>query len=255
MLKRLFSFGLFFLCAILLTGCNQVRDLTEEETRLIAEYAVSLLLKHDTNYTDRIDEGDKEAEKKSLEMETAQTQENTEGAVTTEAQDTSAGKDEERESDSAEDGVGLEEPVGTESDIAKIAGIEGASITYKDYMVTDKYPAADEEGEYIYLEAPEGYQLLIVKFKVVSTSEASVDVSLLNKEIGYSIVLNDGKTTNSMLTILMEDLGTLETTVNPGEEQEAVLAFQISDDRKDQLETMNLMINYNEKDNMITILK
>ena len=57
-----------------------------------------------------------------------------------------------------------------------------------------------------------------------------------------------------MLTILMNDLGTLDTSVNPGESQEAVLVFQISEDMKEQLQSVRLYVNYNDVDNAIDIL-
>lgn len=58
-----------------------------------------------------------------------------------------------------------------------------------------------------------------------------------------------------MLTILTEDLGTYDMTVHPDKEEKAVLVFQIADDVKEKLETIELKIHYNGTDNMITILK
>lgn len=251
MLKRFFSLNLLILCGILLTGCNTVRDLSEDETRLIAEYAASVLLKYDINYTDRIDEGDKALEdKKSEESENQSTQEE----VTTQ-EDTLGAPLADSENAGKEKDTDLTASVGTESDIAKIAGINGASITYKDYLITKEYPTGEENGEAVALETEEGHQLLVLQFKVMCTSESPVDISLMDKAIEYQVICNGNLAAQPMLTILTEDLGTYDMTVHPDKEEKAVLVFQIADDVKEKLETIELKIHYNGTDNMITILK
>lgn len=249
--KKIRYFICFILCSALLSGCNNVVDLTDEETKLIAEYAAEVLLKYDVNYTDRIDEGEEE----TLENEAASDTEDSAAKIAngtsateetnTEIEDTVSESNDAETSDSNE---------GAEEDIAKIAGISGVSITYKDYLITDQYPAAEEEDKFIYLDASEGHRLLAVRFKVVNTTQNIVDVSLIDKEIHYSIICNDEKAADAMLTILMEDLGTLEATLNPGEEQEAVLVFQISEDMENKLNSIKLKTVYNNIDNIINIL-
>jgi hypothetical protein len=56
-----------------------------------------------------------------------------------------------------------------------------------------------------------------------------------------------------MLTILMEDLGNLETSVKPGESQEAVLVFQVSDSMKDAIDSIELNVSCDDVDNVIKI--
>lgn len=249
--KRIRYFICFILCSVLLSGCSSVVDLTDEETKLIAEYAAEVLLKYDVNYTDRIDEGERE----TLQKENAA---DTEGSAADTVDETSATetidtetKDTVSDSDNTEPSASSE---GAEEDIAKIAGISGASITYKDYIITDQYPAAEEEDGFISLDASEGHKLLVVRFKVVNTTQDMLDISLLDKEIEYSIICNDDRTADAMLTILMEDLSTLEITLNPGEEQEAVLVFQISKDMENKLDSIKLKTVYNNTDNIINIL-
>lgn len=254
---------------MLLVGCGEVIDLTEEETQLIAEYAAELLLKYDINYVDRIDEGNEKAEEMSSEAlestvegevttEQVTSEVSTTESVTTEQQtsdESTEQTDSEEMTDNDSSGVTDDKLVGTESDIAVIAGIDGAKITFRDYSIVDMYPATDEQGEFIYLEASEGYQLLVLQFDVVNTTSEVVSVSLLDKKLDYRIVCNGTKAANPMLTILMDDLGTLETNVEPNISQEAVLIFQISDGMQESLETMDLYVTYNEIENVIQILQ
>lgn len=243
---------MLILCSSVLLGCNQVIDLTEEETRLIAEYTAEMLLKYDTNYTDRIDDGENALlevqEASSEEILQEDTQETTEEEKTE-----SSSKD-----DSASEDVSGEETevlVSSEENLAKVAGIDGITITCKDYLLTEKYPATDEQGEFIYLDAAEGYQLLVLQFGVANATEEPITISLLDKEIDYRLVCNDNLAAKPMLTILLNDLGTLETTVNPDKEQEAVLVFQIADDIGNNLDTIELKMNYNNIENSIMILE
>lgn len=242
MMKKWLSLLMLSACVFFLAGCNDMKDLTDEETELIAEYAAGLLLKYDADYVDRIDEGDKAAQEMTEEASTEQ--EDTQETVT----------EEQNVQDTEDDASTEERTVGSESDIAKIAGITGVSISLKDYQIVDRYPEAEEGDTVVGVEATDGYQLLVIRFQVQNTTENVVDVSLMDKQLDYHIVCNGANAANPMLTILMNDLGTLETAVQPGEEQEAVLLFQISDSMKEQLESMELYINYNDVDNVIEIL-
>jgi hypothetical protein len=236
----------FVLCCLVLTGCNEVIDLSDEQSSMIAEYAAGLLLKYDVNYEDRVDEGEKEiVELDEQTTEDLTSEEQTEEVTTETLSD---------ETEQAEDeGQSTEQVAGTESDIAKIAGIQGVSITYDDYLIAEQYPATDEEGEYIYLDASDGYELLVLRFQVANVTENMVDVSLMDKALDYRIVCNGSKAAKPMLTILMEDLGNLETSVKPGESQEAVLVFQISDSMKDAIDSIELNVSCDNVDNVIKI--
>ena len=145
--------------------------------------------------------------------------------------------------------------ISNEENLAKIAGIDGITITCKDYLLTDKYPTTDEQGEFIHLDAAEGYQLLVLRFNVANETKEPITISLLNKEIDYRVVCNGNLAAKSMLTILLNDLGTLETTVSPDKEEEAVLVFQIADDIQSNLDSVELKMNYNNLENTIMILE
>lgn len=252
MLKRILVLTLVGISAFVFTGCGKVQELTEEETQLIAEYSAGLLLKYDQKYVDRIDEGEKEAsEITSEDEEPVTTEEVTTEAVTEEPRqgmDISGGIS--SDNTSPEELAGA----GQESDIAKIAGVDGVAITYDSYVITEHYPDGGDMEQLVDLQASEGYKLLVLRFKVTGQGEGMVDVSLADKELEYRIVCNGTKAAVPMLTILPDDLGTLVTSVDNGQEQEAVLVFQISDSVEEQLESIELYIQYNNIDNAIKIL-
>lgn len=262
MSKRYFALIVTFAICIVLTGCEDVIDLTDTEQRLIAEYAGELLLKYDVNFDDRLDSGQKIEEEMASEAEELGETEvmTTEAATSEEASEednteTENGRNLDSnidDTDNAEDSGSKE--IGTESDIAAIAGLGGLSITYKDYIISDQYPAGDEGDDFISVDASEGYQLLVLRFNVTNTSSDTVNFTMLDEPIDYRIVCNGSHAANPMLTILMNDLGTIEATLTPDETQEAVLVFQVSESMKDGLESMELKVQYNNVENVIKIL-
>ena len=277
MSKKLLSLILLLTAGVLLTGCNDVIDLTDTETKLIAEYAGELMLKYDVYFVDRLYEGEKiekemEEEGLSDDEDTSETSEeiteaSTEATTEASTEDANKGKalnnqiDDTGVDDGNVIGDGSDNTgnksnitVGTESDIAKIIGLNGISITYKDYLITDHYPATDADGQFIYLDATPGYQLLVLRFDVKNITADTVKFTMLDEAVDYTIVCNNKNAANPMLTILLNDLGTMEAVLSPEENQEGVLIFQISDDMQSKLQNMDLKVQYNNAENVIKIL-
>ena len=241
MFKKVLWLGMLAVLCIGTCGCTQVIDLTDDETKLIAEYAADLLLSHDRGYDDRLQEGETELE------ESTDTEEQTTTEITSEAS---------TETEQPADGT-VDEPAVTEGsldDIAQIAGIEGVSIRYQDYEIVKQYPTSEDGENAVQLDAPDGYELLVLRFDVAATQEPQASVSLMEQDINYELVCNGSLAAKPMLTILTNDLTTLETNVSPGQGTQAVLVFQIAESEAGQLDSMELRVTYNNVRNVITIL-
>ncbi|MGN0437881.1 MAG: hypothetical protein ACI4F4_05100 [Lachnospiraceae bacterium] len=256
-MKRLSKFMVVLFCFLCLSGCTKVQDLTDHETKVIAEYAADLLLKYDISFDDRISEGEYKLKKQEERGQTVTTEavfEETTEEITTEEMTT-----ENRQGEFVSGTIGDMESVQDDSsassvtDIATIIGQDDLSITYHDYIITDQYPATDEDGKFIYLEASEGYDLLVLRFQIKNKTSHVCSLSLLNEKIDYKIVCNGNKAAKPMLTILMDDLSTLETTIESEGIQDAVLVFQVSDALKDKLETIQLYVDYNGSSHVMNI--
>lgn len=250
--KKICVFCVALAFSFLLTGCNDVKDLTSDETKMIAEYAADLLLKYDVSFDDKLNDGESKLSKNPNDTQEDTTQEAS-SEVTEETSTTETGGNDVSGKLEESTDAGSSEDVSSITDIASVIGNQEVSITYKDYMITKQYPATDEEGKFIYLDASEGYDLLVVHFNVATTSNHSVDLSLIDEDVDYKLVCNGSKSARPMLTLLLEDLGTLETTVNPSESQDAVLVFQISDSMKDQIEQLQLYISYQNENSVMDL--
>lgn len=244
-MKKLWCLLTVSMMAFALTGCGT--DLTNRETRVIAEYAADLLLKYDKNYQERLEE---ESSEDVLTETTEMVVVTTETASDTEAEpdaDTTEGTEE------AVSETEAPAPIESISDIAEVVGLEGISVQYNRCMFLDRYPSLDQDGMFIYLEADPGYKLVVLKFDIVNHTQESQTVNLLDAGLDYQLVLNETKAAKPMLTILMDDLGTYQAVIPANEEQAAVLVFQMSESLTNDIQSLNLKVTYQNQENMIQI--
>lgn len=269
--KKLWCLLAILTMTFVLTGCSDI-DLTEEENRMIAEYAADLLLKYDSEYQESLLEDESGTEEltteeaSSEEMTTevtteATTEEPTTEEITTEEPSTEVQDGEMddtsdvsgNDSSESEDASIPPSDTGSIVDIADMVGIADASITYNRCMFLDRYPSLDQDGTFIYLEADPGYKLVVVKFDITNHSSHDTTIDLLNTDIDYRLVMNGNKAAKPMLTILMDDLGTFSSAVPANSEQSAVLVFQMSDNLVDKIESLIIRVTYQDDEQIIYI--
>ena len=246
-MKKLWCLLAILVLSVTLTGCGV--ELSEEENRVIAEYAADLLLKYDRDYTSSLVEEEVPATEQTTQAPSTDstTEGTTEEPSTQPPQESSS-----TESPASEDTTGSSDAAG-EIDSGKIVGLEGISITYNQCMFLDRYPSVDQDGAFIYLEADPGYQLVVIKFDIANITAQDIAVDLLNTDINYKLVYNQTKAASPMLTILMDDLGTYESVVPAGNEQSAVLVFQISKDLISQIQSLDIRVTYKNEESVIHI--
>ena len=262
-------------CCLLLglCGCDKVKDLSDEENYLIAEYAAEMLLKYNRKYHMKYDPDavaetelsteiteDTTTEEVTTEEPTTEeitTEKATTEAVTekesTEEKNTSAGKTtegDERDGNKVTpvapdtettSGVVADQP--KDFDIAGIIGEENVSVKYSYYILADSYPSYDQDGVYIEIQAPSGHKLLVLKFAIENKTNDEQDIDFYSKDIGYNIIINNSKSAKQMLTILMDDLYTYQKKIDASARDEAVLLFSVSDTIASSLEDIKLRVS------------
>ena len=200
---------------LFLTGCGNSFDampnLTEEESRLIAEYAASILIKHDKNagnwqvirrlrllMKERPHCGPIQRRFQALlEDETEETSE--------EGQENSTS--EERPS----------EPVAAAFEgIAQFCGLDGFRIEYVGHSICDSYPPADSEELVFAMDATAGNLLLVLQFVAENTTAEDLELNTLDRNIRFRISVNDGEMSNALSTLLLDDLASYKEVVPAG---------------------------------------
>ena len=213
------------MCMLLLTGCGvSTLDLSEENEKIITEYAVGLLLKYDVNHHNRLVDTSvvPQVEVAPLPVETvAPPDVNSENL--------------------ADDAT---EPVAEKVylDIAQAIDLEGVSIQYKNYGYYDSYPVAEESDASFSLIATENNKLLVIFFDLTNTTQETKDIDLISKNIQYKIKVNNNTNKTALTTMLMDDMGTFKDAIEPGSTAQVVLVIEVKAEEAVNVEELQLTI-------------
>lgn len=244
-MKKALTLGIVMVLSLFVVGCEKTIELTDEENYLIAEYAADLLIKYDNNLDSKYYGLDFQS---PHEIELATPADATESEPTTEAQAPTTEAAPEEGTDSVPEMDSVSEVNAdynySEFDLAEFLGVENVSAKYQHYMLTDMYPAYDHDGMYIEVQAPEGYKLLVLRFKFDNKTNLAQIVNLYEKDVDYRIIVNNRKSAKHMLTILMDDLYTYDATIEASGIDEAVLLFQVSDSVAQDITDLKLKTEY-----------
>lgn len=226
MRKKIISLGIAGLL-ICITGCgNTIPEMDEQQEKLVVEYMAGTLLKYDVNHVSKLTQ---------LPVEQTEVEESTQPedeAVKEDGADTQLSEAE----GSTETQEISEEPAVMSMD--EFLGLQGVSIQYTGYVVTDFYP---EQGEEVYfvMDASEGNKLLVLKFEMENISAEDVLVDMMQKSVRYKICVN-GDEKNSLNTMLMNDLRYYQGTVAAGAREEVVLVREIPAEWENEIDSLEL---------------
>ncbi len=263
-MKRFFALCGIMLLSVFAVGCTKTIELTDEENKLIAEYAAELLIKYDRNINLKYDEAYIESLMASNTTEELTTEEpvteeittvepTTENMVEEVASDTDASSTDISTEEVATEDITGASVLSSDYDIAEFIGEANVSIKYMYYMVVDHYPSYDKEGMYIEIEAPSGYKLLVLKFSMENKTDEEQYVDLYTKDINYKIILDNARAANQMLTILMDDLYTYQSTLEGSMYEETVLLFQLSNEVAQSMSDLKLQVECGDEQIVIQL--
>lgn len=238
-MKKLWCLPAVLVVSFLLSGCGAV--ISEEDNRIIAEYAADLLLKYDKNYQEPLIEPETESEA-DTDTDTSEPAE----TVSDETASTSTEEDETTEASTAE-------TIREITDIAEVLGLEGFAIEFDQCLFLNQYPSAEEESPLVSLDAEPGHKLVVLEFSISNQTEQDAEIDLLHHSIDYKLVMNDSREAKPMLTILTDDLGTLQSVVPAGSSQKAVLVFQMSEGMIGQIASLKVRVTYEDEECMLRV--
>ena len=207
-----------FLCAVLavsvlsLTGCADIKNLSEEQENEIAEYAAGVLLQNSDKYPYRlITKKEKEVTETPTPMPATPTPTPTSAA----AQASDAPQESQPEQTAA-----APEDSKKEVSLDDLYHLKGVSILYTSYRLADKYGSSQ-------IRAEQGKKLLVAEFSLKNNSGAKKKVKLIDRrKITYQLNV-DGTTYSPQISLLENQLDYLEAVIAKGKSQKAVLVFQV----------------------------
>lgn len=226
-----------FLCgimaAVLLAGCSSpMPDLTPEESDLISEYAVGILLKHDKNYGNRLvdtsayEDVVEEPEEELPEEEVEQTPEDSADDM------------------GAVDAGQSEETVVSPTTVQDYYGIDGIEFQYLGHELTQSYPSTGNDEEMFFsMDATAGEQLLVLKFSATNISSAEQNLNMMDKGVRCLVSINGEPSQRALTTMLLNDMQTYSDIMPAGSGTELVVVVEIP--QSVSVESINLVLTGN----------
>ncbi len=244
--------SLSLICALLLGGCgSEIAEMTEEQQTQIGEYAAFAMLRYDAEHRSRlVDYSEVEAadEAKRLAEEAA--------AAAELARQTETGEDQKPEGtydangnpveviDRTDDGAGYVSD--TMEDFLELPN--GVLLTYRGYTIQSSYPEDSDVSEYFVVDATAGNRFLVLWYSIYNGSGAEANINFLADSITFKCRVNDSNTATALVTMLDDDMSTLQTVMRDNDEMDCVLVFEINNDLADNINTIVVKMSKNGVD-------
>lgn len=223
--RRIKTTACVLLAALFLGGCGeQPIELTEQEEQTIVDYAAHVVSKYNTKQQDgivRLSERDESTE-------TADT-ENVEQPDSTEQTPSEGGDAAGTPEDAAPDNsVSLNEAVAIPGIDVQYTGAEFATV----YQQNSSYMVEPDAGN----------KYLVLHFHLNNAGTEAVDCDMLSRKVSFRMTLNDNVQAAAQVTILLNDLGTYQGTIEAGSGTDTVLLFEVPADTPEDLNKISLEV-------------
>lgn len=202
--------------AFMMTGCGEMPDLTQEESELISEYAVGVLLKYDTGYNNRLVDtmADDPAEEETELPEEEDPEEEPEPEMEEPAEVVDVSQDEETQP--------------AVSSVEEYYGIPNVMISYTGYELADSYPPSEEGAVPVFsMDASAGTQLLVLKFNVQNTSGQDQQMNMLGYGATFRVSVNGEASKGALATMLVNDMQTYDDVIPANTSVEMVSIVEV----------------------------
>lgn len=234
MRKRLTAALTAGLLILSLAGCgeNQIPEMTDEELRIVGEYAAITLMRYDANHRSRLVDYTDMLITPTPEPEITPT-------PTPQAP---------QGMDPVDDTLVIGPSGGTGNSHAMEEVLElpeGLSVQYLGAEFYDKYPEGDIVG--FALTATTGKKLLVLNFSLINAGEQDVAVDILSLDAEFNITVNGDYTRRALLTMLDNDLSTYMGTISGTGSVNTVLVIEVDESVEGNLSSLSLNLKNDQK--------
>lgn len=227
-----------------LSGCiiPTVPDLTEEQERVITEYAAGLLLKYDSKGSkglfseeelaeaekEEVLRKEKEERNKQLADEYIKKTEEARKKKEEEKAKKKSEKDSNKNSDEQQDVSAPQELEIAADGMGDFLAMEGLDVSLNGYESVDSY-SGDDNSSLFAVDASEGNKLIIAHVTVANNSSDDKFVDMFEKDYMYRLDIDGEEIAYSSKTLLLNDLSMYKDTVAAGTSIDAVLLFEVNE--------------------------
>lgn len=205
--NRMLLLFVLFLAVFTLGGCMDVKDMTEEESDMVAEFSAGVLLRYSNTYQWRL---------------ITKEQRQAAGETSSPAPEATITPSEEPQTaDNPTEGDGTDgTPAIQEVSLDDVFHLSNVKVSFSDAWTCKQYKN---------IQVPQGSdeRLFVVAFKLRNTSSKKCSVNLMKRDIDYPLEI-DGATYQLGINLLEgNDMKYLKISLAPGETKKAVLVYNI----------------------------
>lgn len=225
--------------AALLVGCGDAMpELTQEETNLISEYAVGVLLKYDKRHKSRLVDTTGYDVVEAVDVE--------DNEVPSAGPKEEPEQEEEIPTDNTEvvDVSQDEEEAAVPATVEEYYGISDFTFQYTGYELDQNYPPNAEGDEVFFaMDATQGCQLLVLRFTVSNTGASDQTLNMLEHGARFRVSVNGEASQGALATMLLNDMQTYHDVVPAGSVVELVSIVEIP--QSTSVETIDFILRGN----------
>ena len=243
MKRGIFRTSVAVFSILMLVGCAELPNITDQQANLVAEYAGGVLLRYSSKYALRLvkNDADEDGVEDSVNdvvsgaaatMEPEASPGVTASPTPSPEPSTSAGPETSADPNASAAPEESSTPEPTEEptvSLDELYHIKGLKFTYSSAKYANRYPSVDDAVE---ITSQDDQVLYIVNFKIKNTGSKSVRVNLTSRPFHYELSVG-GDTYLPTLSLLPNGgLNYLMTTIKPGKTEKASLIFNVDKDKK-----------------------
>lgn len=238
--KRAIAILLAIVVTIQITGCGlvSVNHVSEEDEKLVAEYAAGLLLKYENGHSYGLTKV-KDNEPLEPEPEIINEEPVYEETVVPEPETSVSDIPDHIFVESDEPETVVSENITDNRSIADAMGIQGFDISYAGYEICDAYPE-NEQDMYFALTAADEMELIVLHYNVTNTSGEDAEFNTLYNTTKVRLILNGTDRINQQMTMLLNDLKSFEEVIGSGTTVDSVVIFEV--EKNYPISTMDLLL-------------
>ncbi len=251
--KRLTAGALVLAASITACGCgNQVYELTDEERAVVVHYSAHAVTKFNKKQSEGVQ--DVAAYLYMQELKEEERKRRAEEQKQQEAQQ----KEEQKknpQNDKGQAGTGKDNSQGQPEEKANYVplnealGISGIDAVYKGYEVVSAYT----ESESYMINASSGNELLVLHVDLKNSAGSVAKCNILSKMPSFQLAVNSKVKVSADTTILLNDLGTYQGRIEPGDTVKTVLVFQVKKGSAKKVGSMDLEVRVGQKTSMVQL--
>lgn len=217
-----------------LTGCMGVKDMSEEQSDLVAEYAAGVLLRYSDKYERRLITKEQREKQDETEAEATPSPPVATPTATMAPESTTGTEPTASGSDTPE------VTAVPEVSLDELYQLEGIKVSYDSCRFTKRYGSSQ-------IRADKGQTLFVVTFALKNVSGAGKKVSLMDRRnITYTLDVDGSQYSPGINMLPNGGMDYLETSIAKGKTDKAVLIFQM-DAGKQSASSMTLTIEEGNK--------